>query len=55
MAEARYDAILIPRIDGVDDIDALRQGLAQLTGVAAELVTVLPDSRGWIAVLRLPV
>ena len=55
MAQVGYDAILITRQAGVDDVNALRHGLEQLRDVSADLVSVVPDPRGWIFVLRLPV
>lgn len=55
MARGEYDAILVTRTAGMDDVNALRQGLEQLRDVSAELVSVVPDPRGWILVMRLPV
>lgn len=50
-----YDAVLVERLPGADDVNVLRRELAQMKGEADELVSVIPDPRGWIFVTRLPV
>ena len=50
-----YDAVLVERGTGDgDDVNQLRYHLYGLKGQAHEMVSIVPDPRGWIVVTWLP-